>query len=35
MRHYKDHLEKLVSERDKELVEIADMYLKDEMELSN
>lgn len=34
MRHYKEHLEKLVSECDKELVEIADMYLKDEMELN-
>ena len=34
MRDYKKHLEKLVSDCDTELVEIADMYLNDEMELS-
>ena len=32
-RDYKKHLEKLVSECDTDLVEIADMYLHDEMEL--
>lgn len=34
MRDYKKHLEKLVSECDTELIEIADMYLNDEMELN-
>lgn len=33
MREYKKHLEKLISECDTDLVEIADMYLHDEMEL--
>ena len=34
MQDYKKHLEKLVSECDTELIEIADMYLNNEMELS-
>lgn len=34
MRNYKEQLEKLVSECDTELIEIADMYLKGEMELN-